>query len=676
MDRNFIHVESSAWWIVVILLVAAAFSWFHYSKRNVPWNSSQNWVLALLRFLASSLILLLLLSPSLRRVTNTVEPPVVALIIDDSQSVVGRNPDKESVLEIVETMVSQLSDDAIEVAVVSLSDSLNFNATTTNLNQLIKKAEKQLEDRNLKTSVLLSDGIFNSGSSPLYSSYLHPIYTLGAGDTIPPRDVSISRTQYNKVTFKDNETPIRLEIRQDGYDNRSILIRLTEKGVPIEQKNVRLTSSIQEVEFILPLPEEGLRHLVATVDLLEGESTNTNNVSNIFMEVIDGRQKVLLVAQAPHPDVKAIRSALNKTGNYEADVYIPEINDEKPSDSYDVVIFHGAFASGINYTPKGNPGIWYILSNESSIVSSNRALPYLDIERRGARPDKVAGAFNQNFSKFKIDEVSAFEDYPPIEVPFGNYKLSGPVEVLMYQKLGSVTTNKPLMVVYDDGATKSAALMGQNIWQWKLQEAALRGEANQFENFITKTIQFLAVSNDKKQFRFAPRSTSFSNLESVVFDAEVYNDIYERIYGNDIAITITSESGEEAYFDFTDSEYNATFRSPVFNTGIYRYEATTQFGNKQFAEKGEFLVRNINREYLDLTANHRLLKNLANKTGGSFASMDNWQVLLDALRSQEWKASIKSEENLTPLFRAWWWYFAIFLLFSVEWFLRKYWGAY
>ena len=67
-----------------------------------------------------------------------------------------------------------------------------------------------------------------------------------------------------------------------------------------------------------------------------------------------------------------------------------------------------------------------------------------------------------------MDEVKVFEEYPPIEVPFGNYEISGPVEVLMYQKLGSVTTTNPLMIVFDDGTEKSAVLLGQNIWKWNI----------------------------------------------------------------------------------------------------------------------------------------------------------------------------------------------------------------
>lgn len=676
MDRSFLHLEYSGWWIPLILVLSAALSYFLYTKKNVPWTPTQNWVLATIRTLGIVAILTLLLSPSIRKVTNRIEKPVVAIALDNSQSVIQRGSSASDINELVEQLEASFKDEDVLTEIVSFNDTSDYNFPTSNLSDLTERVEDIMQDRHFVGSVLITDGIYNRGSSPLYKNYITPVYTIGLGDTIPPKDVNISRTRYNKVTFKGNESPIRLEISQQGYDNREVSVQLREQGELLSEQKVRLRNSIQEIEFIIKSEEEGLRHLTATISNLGDESTLENNRSNIFMEVIDGRQQVLIVANAPHPDIKAIRTTLAETGNYTTEVYIPEIHDEKPNEVFDVIIFHGAFTSGIDFAPKENPGTWYILSNESSITSVNRTLSFINIERRGSQPDKVVGSFNQNFSKYKIEDVSAFEEYPPVEVPFGNYSISGPAEVLMYQKLGSVKTQKPLMAVFDDGTQKSAVLLGQNIWRWKLQEAAINGNANQFKNLITKTVQFLSVKNDKKQFRFKVRESNFTDSEPVLFDAEVYNDIYERIYGNTISIAITSEDGTQQNFTFADSELNSTFRSPTFTAGIYRYVASVQIGDKTLTDRGEFSVQNINPEFQNLTADHRLLKNLARNSGGSYSHYQEYDQLLDEIRSQDFKSIIRSEEDLIPLYRAWWWYLLIFMLFSSEWFLRKYWGGY
>ena len=678
MTRSFFQFEQSAWWVLVILLVSAASSYFLYSKKNVPWNSTQNWILFGLRSLAIFLILLLLLEPSIKKVVNTLEKPIIALAIDNSQSIIARDGDSIEIKNKISQLEEILIDQDIDIKTLTLSgsDSMLFDQRTSRLSGLLSEVDELPNDQNLVATILLTDGIFNRGSSPLYRNYLQPVFTVGMGDTISPKDISISRTLYNKVTFKGNETPIRLEISQTGYDMINSSIRLSEGGKTLQEKRLTLNADVQEVEFLVASEEEGLKHLVASIPAEKDESTTENNRVDIFLEVIDGRQKILIVANSPHPDIKAIRRSLEQTDSYVTELYIPTIHEEKPREFYDVVIYHGAFNSGINFNPKEQPGLWYILNSESAINSANKTLNYLNIERRSGQADKVSGSFNQSFSKFKIDNTEIFEEYPPIEVPFGDYSVSGASEILMYQKLGSVVTKKPLMVVNDDGTQKSAVLMGQNIWRWKLQEAAINDNSQQFDNFITKTIQFLSVKNDKKQFRFDSRSSSFSNTQPILFDTEVYNEIYERIYGNLIEITITDENNNANEYEFVDSELNSTFRAPSLAPGIYQFSASVKIGDDTFTEKGEFLIENVNPEYLNLTANHRLLRNLASKTGGQFVHYNDMESLPEIIESRDFKPIMRSEEDDQDLIKSWWYFLIIFMLFSVEWILRRYWGGY
>ncbi|MEO1254524.1 MAG: hypothetical protein AAFY41_06515 [Bacteroidota bacterium] len=432
MEKNFLYLAYSGWWIALILIISVFLSYLLYSKKDVPWNKIQNRLLGILRFLAVALLLFLFLSPSIRNVSNSIEKPVFALAIDNSQSMVGGGTSEEQAKEMLDEMEKALVKQDIEVERIRLQDTSAFSATTTNLSNLIAKSEDQLQDQNFTGLVLVTDGIFNRGSSPLYTNYLYPVYTLGLGDTIPQKDISISRALFNRVTYKGNETPIRLEISQNGFTNKEVSVQLVENGEVFIEQKLRLKKSIQEVAFTIKSESKGLRRIVAKVSTLPEESTFANNVSNIFMDVIDGRKRILIVGNSPHPDIRAIRTTLEETGNYETHVYIPEINDEKPSEIYDVAIFHGAFTSGINFEPKINAGSWFILSNESSITSINKNLSFISIERRGSNPDKVAGSFNQSFSKFKIEDFSAFEEYPPVEVPFGEYKISGPTEVFVF----------------------------------------------------------------------------------------------------------------------------------------------------------------------------------------------------------------------------------------------------
>ncbi|MEP1096215.1 MAG: hypothetical protein ABJG78_13960 [Cyclobacteriaceae bacterium] len=679
MQKNLLQFDQSEWWILLLVIVSVGLTWFLYSIRNTAWNERQNWILSVIRFISIFLSLSLLLEPFINQRITRTEKPIVAIAVDNSQSVMARTTDSVEFRNKLQSLTENLKNEDFEVRTFGLndSDSLRFDHPTTDLFSLQQTVSNAMEGRNWVSTILLSDGIFNAGSSPIYKQYPVPQFTVGLGDTIPPKDINISRVLYNRVSFKGNETPIKFEITQNGFDGQEVTFNLTEKGKVLDKQTVKLDRPIQELEFVIKSEEEGLRRMAISTTVRNGEFVAENNRSPIFMEVIDGRQKVLVVASAPHPDIKAIRSVLISTDNYQVDLYTPSLGDERPSDIYDVVIYHGAFSGRIPFTPKETPGLWYILGEKSSLNQLNNSVPFFNIRRRGSQTDNVTASFNQAFSKFSLpDSRGIFDDYPPISIPFGDYNLSGPTEVLLYQRVGSIATRKPLFAFYDDGSQKGAILAGQNIWKWKLQESAINGNSNLFRDIVTKTVQFLSVKNDKQQFRFRSRGNNFSDLQSVLFDSEVYNDIYERIYGNRISLTITSTNSESQEYEFIDSEYNSSFSVPALQSGIYTYRASVQVGEKSFTDRGQFLIEEINREYLNLTADHNLLRNLSQRTGAEYTHYANADQVIEKIRARNFKSIVKSSESYFPLTQSRWMLLIILLLFSGEWFLRKYWGGY
>src|SRR5690606_33037488 len=70
------------------------------------------------------------------------------------------------------------------------------------------------------------------------------------------------------------------------------------------------------------------------------ELTLANNQRSVFIDVIDGREKILVLGNAPHPDIAALRNAISSNENYEVDVaYISDF--EGGLADYNVLILHG-----------------------------------------------------------------------------------------------------------------------------------------------------------------------------------------------------------------------------------------------------------------------------------------------------------------------------------------------
>ena len=53
---------------------------------------------------------------------------------------------------------------------------------------------------------------------------------------------------------------------------------------------------------------------------------------------------------------------------------------------------------------------------------------------------------------------------------FGEYSLSASSDVLAFQKIGILETNKPLIVLDETTERKIAIVYGEGIWRWKLND--------------------------------------------------------------------------------------------------------------------------------------------------------------------------------------------------------------
>ena len=173
--------ESSPWFILLCVLAGLIYSVTVYYKSKTPWTPWTNIILAILRFLFVFMICLLLLGPLIRQIFNTYEEPVIVLAIDNSESIAeveqetSRNNLINQLKEIstdleglnyrteIRTFNQKLSPDQI--------DSIHFNSNHSDLNLMLNNIQNDFESRNLSEVVLLSDGIYNQGSNPLYQHF-------------------------------------------------------------------------------------------------------------------------------------------------------------------------------------------------------------------------------------------------------------------------------------------------------------------------------------------------------------------------------------------------------------------------------------------------------------------------------------------------------------------------
>ena len=126
-----------------------------------------------------------------------------------------------------------------------------------------------------------------------------------------------------------------------------------------------------------------------------------------------------------------------------------------------------------------------------------------------------------------------------------------------------------------------------------------------------KLIQYLSTSDDKRKFRSYPVKQEFSDTEAVVFESQVYNDIFEPVFGNTIDIELTDEQGKKTKYSYTTSPGNVRYQIGGLKEGCIRYTVENDIKSKEEEVRGEFAVVQRQAELQNLTADFDLLRRLS-----------------------------------------------------------------
>ena len=705
--------QSSPWWILVCLLVGAVYAFVMY--QPLPrlagsggmtvggFDKRTTYGLAALRFVGVSLLCFLLLNPLIRSLRTLIEKPKVVLAIDNSESVaLAGRPALNRALANLQAIRQQLTAKGLDVSVRTFGDTVTnpdltqipFTRRTTDLSRLLSGIRSDYEGRNLTDVVLVSDGIVNQGISPTFGQYPFAVQTVGLGDTIPKRDIQLKGIVANRIAYLGNQFPVQADVVSNGFGGRSATVMLRQNGKELGRQSVSFkgNDSFNQVTFQTTATQKGVQHYVVEVLPQPGEFSTRNNRQDVYLDVIDGKEKVLLLALTPHPDVRALRNLLEKNLNYDVDVRIITGSPESTvatDKAYDLLILHqlpdnGGVGNAVvqKYLTKNTP-VLFVLGNQSAIGPFNTLNTVMQVSAQSNQSDKVTGVFNPDFKQLNLDpaRLELLSKLPPIAVPYGDFKLQPGSEVVLWQQVGSVRTTKPLLAINvtagaSDRARKSAVLAGEGLWAWRLEEYALTDKQDVVDELMQKVIQLISVKEDRRKLRVYPIRNEFTAGEKVVFETELYNDIYERLYDKPVRLDISDEKGITRSYNYTPTVANSRFEISRLPQGAYRFRAAVSVNGKVEQSAGQFVVRDLQLEALNTTADHGLLRQLAQQTGGQFYGPGRTDDLVRNLTVRPHPARLTSTEEMNEIINWRWLFFVVLTLATAEWGLRKFYGGY
>jgi hypothetical protein len=689
-----IITESPIWLIIFCILAGIVYSGGGY-YRNKQLNEMLLWlirVLAAFRFMLITILSFFLLSPMVRNMERELERPLIIIAEDNSKSIVLS---KDSAFYIdgfskdIQKMINDLTDkyDVMlysfgdKIKKINSPDSIHFTDKQTDISAFFDDIETSYSNRNVGAIILVSDGLYNKGANPLYTSEKieAPIYTIAMGDTAIKKDIVLLKVEHNRLAYLGNKFPVQVVVNAKQLKGKTSTLTISKGDAIIFTQSINFNSNsfTSTIPVLLEAQKVGLQRYKVKLSNLKEEVTVLNNSRDMFIDVLDARQKILILGNAPHPDIAAIKESLEANQNYEVESYNID-NFDKSIEKYNLIILHQIPNSNnpeiklINEIKAKKIPVW-LFSGANSVYNNN-----LSLVLKSQKTNESEPVLEPNYPLFTIsDELrKGVKDFPAIVAPFGAYQADNNDNVLFYQRIGMLETKTPIMSFTNNGDNKAAIFYGEGIWKWRMQDFAMHNNHNLFDEFISKTVQYLSVKVDKSFFKIISPS-SFQENESIIMEAEVYNESYELINKPEVNCTITNSENKK--YSFTFSKTSNAYRLDVglITVGDYKVDAQVNVGSKIYRQHTEFSIIPLQVENINTLADHQLLYNIAQKHDGELLSPNELNKLIEKLNNRnDIKTISYSQNKLSELINLKWIFFLLLALMSLEWFIRKRNGAY
>jgi len=694
-----ISFENKYWFIfipVLLLITLGIVSVLYFRNReNDDLTKPQLLTLRILRYLSFFLIAFLLLSPFIKIIKKSIQDPLIIVAWDNSESLVLTADSlevKENTGRLREQLIQSL-EGSFSVVEYSFGQEsgilreLNFKDKSSDYSQLLTAVINNHYNENIGALIVAGDGTYNRGKNPvnMLQDITFPVYTIGLGDTTEMADALIQDIRVNRTSFTGNSFPVEI-------DTRFIKLKDQSLRLVIEHENEIVAETVTDpsnndyfstVQFIVEAGPPGLKHYTAKIEVAGNEVNRLNNRAEFVVNVLENKQKIIILSDGSHPDIGAIKNTLEQQQSFEVSLFT---EDPYPADlnEYNLVILYQLPTTGISLADitggqdRDRVPLLFIVGSKTFIPQLNALSTGIEIETLAGSQEEAQASLNPLFATFELSEnlTDILPLLPPLQVPFANYNPDHGFDIFLYQKINNIQTTKPLIATGFFNGRKTGFIFGEGIWRWRLYDYYLNNTHSEFNELIYKLVQFLALRENEDNFMVSYKSV-YDETEDVILTAEVYNDAFEKITHAEVIITIKNDQGDELNFTFDAGAGYYILNAGNLPVGNYSFNAEVVIGNDMYTETGKFTVTAVNIEKMTNRANHRMLYQLAGKSGGEFILPGETDRLAQKLKDDNKLQPLTyTREYAEELLNIRWLFFVFLVMLDSEWFLRKYWGLY
>ncbi len=653
---------------IFCLLLGAVYAYFLYNKYIFEGKSWLLKVLAFLRFIVVSILSFFLLEPFVNSLLIDKEKPIIVVGVDQSESMLGAAQIQDLELGVSELQNTLAGKHQVDVYAVGTNtiplDSFHYQEKATNYSSFFHQLSDLYSHRNVAAVVLASDGLYNQGSNPLYADYPFqaPLYTIAFGDTMPQKDVRISQIYHNDLAFLGNSFPLHISVQAQFCEGEKVQLSVWEGQTKLHQEELIVSEPHKRFQTKVQLSADqvGLHCYQVRLSSVSREENIYNNIEEVFVEILESRQKILLLTESAHPDIFALTTAIEQNDNYEVNQqFVKDFNGDYSNYSL-LITFH----TEVNEAPLPTWNVW-------GANTTSQQTDWLQLHVYNGQSSEVL-VKSEDFSYFQLDEAwSAWaEQLPPLLVPFADVKYLMDYQNIFSQTEKGIVTNRPVLSFHQGQQYRQALWLGEGLWKWRLFEYAKKESHDIFDRLIQQCVQFLAVKEDKRTFRVKLPKKIYEH-ETLSISAQLYDANYELFNDPETTILLRNAQGHEFAYTLNKTAKSYYLAINDLEAGQYQYEVKVLSAGEEHIRIGQFTVMPLQLEQRQKQANHQLLYKLSNMHEGQLFYPREMNALEQAIQSLDSKTISYSSVQLYELLNQRWIFYLLLVFLTLEWFLRK-----
>jgi hypothetical protein len=689
---NHLSIAASTWVIVFGVLVWLGAGWLcltHWKRsnkhRSVAWLES-------LRFLLITLIAFTLLRPEFVQQLKRRENPEIAVLMDTSASMTTRdivttNRAGSRMDWLEQKRLARFWKPLEKSGKVVVEDFAAPNANTnasqaktddgTDIDRALETAAQR--PGNLKAVLLLTDGDWNAGKSPLVGAARLreqniPVFTVTVGRETSVPDLVLENVTAPSYGLFGEQIAIPFKIRSFLPHEVKTEIALAEENWDEIKKEIVIPAMGEVHEAILWTPHAiGEANLTLKVPVQDDEGIAENNQQSFRINIREDKLKVLIVDSLPRWEYRYLRNALARDPGIEMNCilyhpeigmgggknYLPEFPDNKELISkYDVVFLGDVGIGDKELTESQAALIKGLVEQQSSGLvflpgSRGREFTFLKSPLADLYPvvldqNKKEGVGLQNESqlllssmgkrhlltRFDTDENRNDELWKMLPGFYWSAAVEksrpGSEVLAVHSSLRNSFGRMPLLVTRAAGTGKVLFMGTDSAWRWR------RGVEDKFHyRFWSQVVRWMAhqrhlSEKDGIRLSYSPETPHVGDtvfLQSTVMDAAGFPAENEIVNGKMISPQSRSER-----LDFTSVEGGwGVFKSSFVpqQGGKYKIQLASEKNGRNL--ETEIFVSQPVREKIGQPVNADVLREIASITGGASVSYEKLEEVVQKI---------------------------------------------